>query len=197
MVGVFLFVCLFETQCSLCCLFRGLLKSDLRMKRYSSRFHLLLHLEEIQMEVDIRKYDLRNQTMTLDPSNKNLLILSVSREDDHMIPEQVPSSSTVLLFGVYVLIVLCGCVSRSSVLLDSLNFPPGINKVILCTMAPIEVNYDGCLQVPGVAENRPSVLHGDCIKVTMSDDKNNPITVYRGYVHKVELDRVKLGFNKR
>lgn len=68
---------------------------------------------------------------------------------------------------------------------------------MLCTMLPIEVHYNVCLQVPGVAENRPSVLRGDCIKVSMSDDKNNPITVYRGYVHKVELDRVKLGFARR
>lgn len=53
------------------------------------------------------------------------------------------------------------------------------------------------LKVPGVAENRPSVLRGDCIKVSMSDDKHEPITVYTGYVHRVELDRVKLGFAKR
>lgn len=33
------------------------------------------------MEVDIRKYDLRNQTMTLDARNKKLLILNVSMED--------------------------------------------------------------------------------------------------------------------
>lgn len=68
---------------------------------------------------------------------------------------------------------------------------------MLCTVLPNDVHYNGCLQVPGLAENRPSVLHGDCIKVSMSDDKNDPITVYRGYVHKVELDRVKLGFAVR
>lgn len=95
------FVCWFvflETQCSLCRLFRGLLKSALNMKTYSSRFHLLLHLEEIQMEVDIRKYNLYNQTMTPDPSNKKLLILNVSREDDHMTMGHVTSTSSVLLF---------------------------------------------------------------------------------------------------
>lgn len=48
-----------------------------------------------------------------------------------------------------------------------------------------------------MAENRPSVLRGDCIKASMSDDKSEPITVYKGYVHKVELDRVKLGFGNR
>uniref|UniRef100_A0A8C2GLE5 RNA helicase n=1 Tax=Cyprinus carpio TaxID=7962 RepID=A0A8C2GLE5_CYPCA len=93
---------------------------------YKERFHLLLHLEEIQMEVDIKKYDLYGKTMTLDKSNKKLLIL----------------------------------------------------------------------KVPGVAENRPSVLRGDKLNVCLSEDRSQPITVYEGYVHSVELDRVKLGFSK-
>ncbi|XP_070758397.1 putative helicase mov-10-B.1 [Enoplosus armatus] len=106
---------------------KGLLDSPLKMKNYSQRFHLLLHLEEIQMEVDIRKYDLHNQTMTQDQRNKKLLTL----------------------------------------------------------------------RVPGVAENRPSVLRGDCLRVSKSEDTVQPITVYTGYVHRVELDSVKLGFSKR
>uniref|UniRef100_A0A672JMN7 RNA helicase n=1 Tax=Salarias fasciatus TaxID=181472 RepID=A0A672JMN7_SALFA len=109
------------------CVSRGLLSCSLKMKNYSHRFHLLLHLEEIQMEVDIRKYDLHNQTMNQDPSNRKLLTLSV----------------------------------------------------------------------PGVAENRPSVLRGDCLRVSKSEDTDQPITVYTGYVHRVELDSVKLGFSKR
>uniref|UniRef100_A0A4W6EJL6 RNA helicase n=1 Tax=Lates calcarifer TaxID=8187 RepID=A0A4W6EJL6_LATCA len=104
-----------------------LLNCPLKMKNYSHRFHLLLHLEEIQMEVDIRKYDLHNQTMTQDQSNRKLLKL----------------------------------------------------------------------RVPGVAENRPSVLRGDCLRVSKSEDTVEPITVYTGYVHRVELDSVKLGFSKR
>uniref|UniRef100_A0A8C2A9K4 RNA helicase n=1 Tax=Cyprinus carpio TaxID=7962 RepID=A0A8C2A9K4_CYPCA len=99
---------------------------QLCMKNYKERFHLLLHLEEIQMEVDIKKYDLYGKTMTLDKSNKKLLIL----------------------------------------------------------------------KVPGVAENRPSVLRGDKLNVCLSEDRSQPITVYEGYVHSVELDRVKLGFSK-
>ncbi|XP_068568586.1 putative helicase mov-10-B.1 [Cebidichthys violaceus] len=106
---------------------KGLLNSSLKMKTYAQRFHLLLHLEEIQMEVDIRKYDLHDQTLTQDQSNKKLLTL----------------------------------------------------------------------RVPGVAENRPSVLRGDCLRVSKSGDTVEPITVYTGYVHKVELDSVKLGFSKR
>uniref|UniRef100_A0AAX7TW10 RNA helicase n=1 Tax=Astatotilapia calliptera TaxID=8154 RepID=A0AAX7TW10_ASTCA len=106
---------------------KGLLSCPLKMKNYSHRFHLLLHLEEIQMEVDIRKYDLLNQTMTQDQGNRKLLKL----------------------------------------------------------------------RVPGVAENRPSVLRGDCLRVSKSEDTVQPITVYTGYVHRVELDSVKLGFSKK
>ncbi|KAM9859316.1 putative helicase mov-10-B.2 [Aulostomus maculatus] len=106
---------------------KGLLQCPLKMKNYSHRFHLLLHLEEIQMEVDIRKYDLHGQTMTPDSSNRKLLNL----------------------------------------------------------------------RVPGVAENRPSVLRGDCLRVSISGDTAQPITVYTGYVHRVELDNVKLGFSRR
>ncbi|KAG7226804.1 hypothetical protein INR49_014153 [Caranx melampygus] len=106
---------------------KNLLHCSLKMRNYSHRFHLLLHLEEIQMEVDIRKYDLCNQTMTQDQSNRKLLRL----------------------------------------------------------------------RVPGVAENRPSVLRGDCLRVSKSEDTVEPITMYNGYVHRVELDSVKLGFSKR
>lgn len=105
-------------------LVKGLLDAPLKMKSYAHRFHLLLHLEEVQMERDIQNYDLHNQTMTPDQLNKKLLTL----------------------------------------------------------------------RVPGVAENRPSVLRGDCLKVTKC---GNDDTMYNGYVHSVELDSVKLGFNKR
>ncbi|KAM9409052.1 putative helicase mov-10-B.1 [Pholidichthys leucotaenia] len=106
---------------------KSLLGTKLSLKKYFKRFSLLLHLEEIQMEVDIRKYDLRNENMTPDQDNRKLLML----------------------------------------------------------------------QVPGVAENRPSVLRGDCLRVSKSGDDSNPKTVYTGYVHRVELDRVKLGFSQR
>ncbi|KAK7145167.1 hypothetical protein R3I94_011307 [Phoxinus phoxinus] len=106
---------------------RRVLDTALCMKNYNERFHLLLYLEEIQMEVDIRKYDLSGKTMTLDKENKRLLIL----------------------------------------------------------------------KVPGVAENRPSVLRGDKLNACVSNDKNQPVTVYEGYVHRVELERVKLGFSKK
>lgn len=106
---------------------KALLDREMCMKNYSQRFHLLLHLEELQMEVDIKKYDMHGQTMSRDHSNSKLLVL----------------------------------------------------------------------QVPGVAENRPSVLRGDFLKASKTDDPSQPLTVYKGYVHRVELDRVKLGFSKQ
>lgn len=48
------------------------------VKQYAERFQLILHLEEIQMEEDIKKYDLYGQTMKQDKMNKNLLVLRVS-----------------------------------------------------------------------------------------------------------------------
>ncbi|XP_012712087.2 putative helicase mov-10-B.1 [Fundulus heteroclitus] len=47
------------------------------------------------------------------------------------------------------------------------------------------------LEVPGVAENRPSVLRGDSLLVYPQGEKG---VKYRGYVHSVQLDSVKLGF---
>ncbi|KAK3556979.1 hypothetical protein QTP70_022320 [Hemibagrus guttatus] len=105
---------------------RGVLESPLSIKQYAERFRLLLHLEEIQMEEDIKKYDMYGQTMKRDKTHKNLLVL----------------------------------------------------------------------HVPGVAENRPSVLRGDSLNVYLSENKTQPITVYKGYVHRVELESVKLGFSK-
>ncbi|XP_075709974.1 helicase MOV-10 [Rhinoderma darwinii] len=106
---------------------RNLLTSPLGFDNYCEKFKLLLHLEEIQMEIDIRKYDRTHQTMEKDSRDKRLLILDV----------------------------------------------------------------------PGVAENRPSVLKGDHLFVTMTDDAESPRKIsYKGYVHNVELERVKLGFSQ-
>uniref|UniRef100_A0A671PXS4 RNA helicase n=1 Tax=Sinocyclocheilus anshuiensis TaxID=1608454 RepID=A0A671PXS4_9TELE len=54
------------------------------------------------------------------------------------------------------------------------------------------------LNLPGVSENRPSVLRGDHLLLTKSEEVQlSTVTKYKGYVHKVELDRVKLGFSRR
>ncbi|XP_036388728.1 putative helicase mov-10-B.1, partial [Megalops cyprinoides] len=117
----------FSTQTAELQSMKELLESPLSFQNYGKRFQLLLHLEEIQMEVDIRKYNMENKPMVADPRNKRLLIL----------------------------------------------------------------------HVPGVAENRPSVLKGDHLLVSKVGDVTEPITKYKGYVHKVELESVKLGFSKK
>jgi len=60
-----------------------LLESALSWENYTEKFQLLLYLEELQMEVDIKRYNIPNSekkehaVMRRDPVNKNLLILEV------------------------------------------------------------------------------------------------------------------------
>ncbi|KAI9530694.1 hypothetical protein NQZ68_000185 [Dissostichus eleginoides] len=108
---------------------RALLESPLSWENYTEKFQLLLYLEELQMEVDIKRYNIPNNekehiTMSRDKTNKKLLML----------------------------------------------------------------------EVPGVAENRPSVLRGDSLLVYPAGEKK---VKYRGYVHSVLLDSVKLGFSSK
>uniref|UniRef100_A0A669F520 RNA helicase n=1 Tax=Oreochromis niloticus TaxID=8128 RepID=A0A669F520_ORENI len=108
---------------------RAMLESPLNWENYTERFHVLLYLEELQMEVDIKRYNIPNAdtehaTMTKDKMNKKLLVL----------------------------------------------------------------------EVPGVAENRPSVLRGDKLLVCPVGE---PGVKYCGYVHSVQLDSVRLGFSSQ
>ncbi|CAN9516081.1 unnamed protein product [Ophioblennius macclurei] len=107
---------------------RALLENPLSWEKYSEKFHLLLHLEEHQMVVDIKKYNI--------PSDEN---------EDHAVMHR-----------------------------DTFN------KKLLT------------LEVPGVSENRPSVLRGDHLLVNPVGEKG---VKYCGYVHSVQLDQVKLGFS--
>ncbi|KAL1020483.1 hypothetical protein UPYG_G00000620 [Umbra pygmaea] len=105
---------------------QSLLEAGLNRERYTERFQLLLYFEELQMKVDIKRYNMINRPMVRD--RKNLLVL----------------------------------------------------------------------EVPGVSENRPSVLRGDNLLVTKSgDSKTGSVVKYKGYVHAVELERVKLGFSRK
>ncbi|KFM03145.1 Putative helicase MOV-10, partial [Aptenodytes forsteri] len=107
---------------------RSLLEAPLLAENYQQKFQLLLHLEEIQMEVDIRRYDMQDVPMVQD---RALLVLNVP-------------------------------------------------------------------QVPGVAENRPSVLKGDHLFAHLSSERDcSPLVQYKGYVHGVELEKVRLGFSSK
>ncbi|KAM6114446.1 LOW QUALITY PROTEIN: helicase MOV-10 [Phoenicopterus ruber ruber] len=104
---------------------RSLLEAPLQAGNYQQKFQLLLHLEEIQMEVDIRRYDMQDVPMVQD-------------------------------------------------------------RVLLV------------LDVPGVAENRPSVLKGDHLFANLSSERDHtPLIQYKGYVHGVELEKVRLGFSSK
>ncbi|NXK89922.1 SDE3 helicase, partial [Formicarius rufipectus] len=104
---------------------RSLLEAPLQADNYHQKFQLLLYLEEIQMEVDIRRYDMQDVTMVQD---RGLLVLDV----------------------------------------------------------------------PGVAENRPSVLRGDHLFAHLSSERDHsPLVQYKGYVHSVELEKVRLGFSSK
>ncbi|XP_064354277.1 helicase MOV-10 [Dromaius novaehollandiae] len=104
---------------------KSLLEAPLQPQNYREKFQLLLHLEEIQMEVDIRRYDMRDATMVQD---RALLVLDV----------------------------------------------------------------------PGVAENRPSVLRGDHLFASLSSERERaPLVRYKGYVHAVEQEKVRLGFSSK
>lgn len=54
------------------------------------------------------------------------------------------------------------------------------------------------MQVPGLAENRPSVLKGDHLFAWYTNERSNKEDAkkYKGYVHRVELEELVLGFNK-
>ncbi|XP_023391491.1 putative helicase MOV-10 isoform X3 [Pteropus vampyrus] len=104
------------------------LETALKSRNYEVKFRLLLHLEELQMEHDIRHYDLESVPMTWDPKDQNPRLLT--------------------------------------------------------------------LEVPGVAESRPSVLRGDHLFALLSSETHqNDAVTYKGFVHRVELDRVKLSFS--
>ncbi|XP_063063828.1 putative helicase mov-10-B.1 [Engraulis encrasicolus] len=107
---------------------KALLESPMSFENYCKRFQLLIQLEETQMLVDIRAYDMKDAEMTKDATNKRLLTL----------------------------------------------------------------------KVPGVAENRPSVLRGDHLLVIKSKERHLGVMVkYKGYVHRVECEQVKLGFGPK
>ncbi|KAK9288065.1 hypothetical protein L1049_016511 [Liquidambar formosana] len=52
------------------------------------------------------------------------------------------------------------------------------------------------LEVPGLAERRPSLVHGDFIFAKPAFEDANDTPPYQGYIHRVEADEVYLKFNK-
>lgn len=131
---------------------RSLLEAPLQAGNYRQKFQLLLHLEEIQMEVDIRRYDMQDVPMEQD---RGLLVLHVRRR--------------------------CWGGQEGS-----------------WGSRGAQRHTDRSAQVPGVAENRPSVLKGDHLFAHLSSERgHSPLVQYKGYVHGVELEKVRLGFSSK
>ncbi|XP_071082763.1 putative helicase MOV-10 [Haliotis cracherodii] len=105
---------------------KTMLEQSMMMSEYARRLTTLMYFEEIQMEVDIRQYDIPDSSMTKYSNNPRLLLL----------------------------------------------------------------------KVPGLAENRPSVLKGDCLYVRILDSEGVAGDhEYQGYVHEVLQNEVALGFS--
>ena len=51
--------------------------NEVSLETYKDKFSTLLHIEEIQMQRDIRNYDLKGVTFVRDNQNPSLLILQV------------------------------------------------------------------------------------------------------------------------
>ena len=56
---------------------RNIVQSPLSMANYKDKFSALLHVEEHQMNVDIRQFDMKKTTMSVYKANRRLLTLKV------------------------------------------------------------------------------------------------------------------------
>lgn len=64
--------------------FRTILDNPLNKNTYKKKFSILLNLEELQMEIDIRRYDMEDAPMT---KRHNLLLLEVCVYVQHLYPQ--------------------------------------------------------------------------------------------------------------
>ncbi|RDY10645.1 putative RNA helicase SDE3, partial [Mucuna pruriens] len=65
-----------------------------------------------------------------------------------------------------------------------------------CISMRKRTNHFLTLEVPGLAERRPSLVHGDFIFAKLTSNPNNNTTsIYQGFVHRVEADEVYLKFD--
>jgi helicase MOV-10 len=52
------------------------------------------------------------------------------------------------------------------------------------------------LEVPGLAERRPSLVQGDFIFARLASEDENETTLFQGFIHRVEADEVYLKFDR-
>ena len=60
--------------------FRQRLEKELTFDNYKEKFDMLLHIEEIQMQKDIRNYDMKGVEFDQDRTDRRFLILEVSEK---------------------------------------------------------------------------------------------------------------------
>jgi hypothetical protein len=75
------------------------------------------------------------------------------------------------------LVTICGCIQ-----------PPQHGPRPCCSVT-LHLCGHGGMQVPGLAENRPSVMRGDAVYVWRADGSDGR-TEYQGYAHFIERDGV-------
>ncbi|KAG6517386.1 probable RNA helicase SDE3 [Zingiber officinale] len=56
-------------------------------------------------------------------------------------------------------------------------------------------NYFLCLEVPGLAEKRPSLVSGDHVLAQLATDDAHDRQSYQGFIHRVEADEIYLRFD--
>ena len=62
-----------------CLVFSERLEKDLSFDNYKEKFSLLLHVEELQMQKDIRNYDMKGVIFQQERGDRRFLILEVGR----------------------------------------------------------------------------------------------------------------------
>lgn len=106
---------------------RYILKSPLTADTHQQRFSLLLHLEELQREKSIQKYDMSNVRLIGGSCSTNLFALTV----------------------------------------------------------------------PGLVEQRPSIIKGDRVILQLKGSKKESEVTYEGFVHEVRASEVRIAFGER
>uniref|UniRef100_A0A3P9BUE3 RNA helicase n=1 Tax=Maylandia zebra TaxID=106582 RepID=A0A3P9BUE3_9CICH len=117
-------------------------------------------------------------------------------EVDCMTVEGVPPEGLALIHLKYVVKLKDTHHSMLKAILESpLNWENYTERFqVLLYLEELQMEKLLVLEVPGVAENRPSVLRGDKLLVYPVGE---PGVKYCGYVHSVHLDSVKLGFSSQ
>jgi hypothetical protein len=148
---------------------------------------LLLFLEELQQEMDVRMYDLQGATFTAAGKGGMYLVLEVRGVVPACLPARPPAPGwrrTSLQEGP------CSTARTSLGAAHDAALAPLVLPRCSVALPPITLaRPPALLQVPGLAENRPSVLRGDALYATPAGEERAG-REYQGFVHHVGLTSV-------